>query len=74
MNNDSNTTKNMTSGTNISNGASNLGATSSYMGNISSKDVGLMPYAGRLGGEMVRRMIKAEEERLTAKYQKDKTF
>ena len=38
------------------------------MGEMNSKDIGTLPYAGRLGGEMVRRMIKAQEEELMQKY------
>lgn len=46
-------------------------ATTPYMGQINSRDIGAMPYAGRLGGEMVRRMIKEQEERLVEEYNKN---
>jgi hypothetical protein len=42
-----------------------------YMGDMKSKDIGTLSHAGRLGGEMVRRMIKAQEEKLIEKYSND---
>lgn len=42
-----------------------------YLGNMKSKDIGTLPYAGRVGGEMVRRMIKAQEEELMKNYSND---
>lgn len=44
---------------------------SSYMGDVKSKDIGALPNAGRLGGEMVRRMIKTQEEQLAEQYAND---
>jgi len=38
------------------------------LGQINSKDLGSLPFAGRLGGEMVRRMIKDQEEKLAKDY------
>lgn len=46
-------------------------ATTPYMGQVNSRDIGAMPFAGRLGGEMVRRMIKQQEERLVEEYNND---
>jgi hypothetical protein len=42
-----------------------------YLGEMKSKDIGTLPYAGRVGGEMVRRMIKAQEEKLMQEYSSD---
>lgn len=38
------------------------------LGQINSRDIGSLPFAGRLGGEMVRRMIKEQEEKLAKEY------
>ncbi|WBW96968.1 alpha/beta-type small acid-soluble spore protein [Oceanirhabdus sp. W0125-5] len=38
-----------------------------YMGNITSEVAGKMTYAGNVGGEMTRRMIKAAEEKMARK-------
>lgn len=43
-------------------------STTPNMGQVNSKDIGALPYAGRLGGEMVRRMIKEQEEKLAEEY------
>ncbi len=57
---------------NSSNSSTNMDqadSSSPYMGNMKSKDIGALPNAGRLGGEMVRRMIKAQEEQLAEEYE-----
>lgn len=59
---------------NIYNSSTNMdqvNSSSPYMGNVKSKDIGALPNAGRLGGEMVRRMIKAQEEQLAEQYAND---
>ncbi len=38
-----------------------------YMGNMTSQVAGKMARAGNLGGEMTRRMIKAQEEKMANK-------
>ncbi len=53
---------------------SNKDTDNSSMGEMKSKDVGAMSNAGRLGGEMVRRMIKSQEEQLAEQYRKDGTL
>jgi hypothetical protein len=53
---------------NNSNSITNHSESNPYMGEMKSKDIGTLPYAGRLGGEMVRRMIKAQEEKLMETY------
>lgn len=46
-------------------------STTPSMGQVNSKDIGLLPYAGRLGGEMVRKMIKEQEDILAKQYDND---
>ena len=43
-------------------------STTPNMGQVNSKDIGALPFAGRLGGEMVRRMIEQQEEKLAEEY------
>ncbi|PKM48995.1 MAG: hypothetical protein CVV02_18015 [Firmicutes bacterium HGW-Firmicutes-7] len=43
-------------------------STTPNMGQVNSKDIGALPFAGRLGGEMVRKMIKQQEEKLAEEY------
>ncbi|MCM1991540.1 small, acid-soluble spore protein, alpha/beta type [Oceanirhabdus seepicola] len=38
-----------------------------YMGNMTSQTAGKMARAGNVGGEMTRRMIKAQEEKMINK-------
>ena len=40
-----------------------------YMGDLTSAQIGSIARAGSLGGEMVRRMIKEQEERLANEFQ-----
>lgn len=42
-----------------------------YMGDLTSEQIGSMARAGELGGEMVRRMIKYQENQLLNQYNKD---
>jgi len=39
-----------------------------YMGNMTSQTAGKMPRAGNIGGEMTRRMVKAQEEKMARKH------
>lgn len=59
---------------NVANNQNDLYSTESTtpnMGQVNSRDIGALPFAGRLGGEMVRRMIKQQEERLAEEYNND---
>lgn len=35
-----------------------------YMGNLTSEQIGSMAKSGKLGGEMVKRMVESEEAKL----------
>lgn len=46
-------------------------STTPSLGQVNSKDIGSLPFAGRLGGEMVRKMLKEQEEILAKQYAND---
>jgi len=52
----------------LENQVSNNSNNEPYMGNITSQTAGKIGKAGNLGGEMTRRMIKAQEEKMARKH------
>lgn len=52
----------------LENQVSNNSNNHPYMGNMTSQVTGKIGRAGNLGGEMTRRMIKAQEEKMARKH------